>query len=73
MWVGNKEVEKGRNASFDARLYALVPLSSLNCTIATIFRTGWLSLVPQGTALKIFRDYKLFGQLSPGTLLGRSK
>jgi len=45
----------------------------LNCTIATIFRTGWLSLVPQGTALKIFRDYKLFGQLSPGTLLGRSK
>src|SRR5262249_38849753 len=55
------------------RDYALVPLRSLNCTIATIFRTGWLSLVPQGTALKIFRDYKLFGQLSPGTLLGRSK
>ena len=43
-----------------------------------VMSATWLShlehpLVPQGTALKIFRDYKLFGQLSPGTLLGRSK
>ena len=71
VWVDNK-VEKVATRRL-TRDYVLVLPSSLTCTIATIFGTGWLSLVPQFTALKISWDCKPFGQLSPWTPLGRSK
>ena len=60
VWVGNKGVDDIASRPL-TRDYALVPPSSLNCTIATNFGTGWLSVVPEVTALKIPRDYKLFG------------
>jgi len=72
VWVGNKEVDNVASRPL-TRDYALVLPRSLPCTIATTVGTGWLWLVPQVTALKVFWDYKLFGQLSPWTLLGRSK
>jgi hypothetical protein len=42
VWVINKEVDNIASRPL-TRGHALVPLSSLNCTIATIFGTGWLS------------------------------
>jgi hypothetical protein len=72
VWVGNEEVDNIATRPL-TRDCARVPSSSLTYTIATTFGTGWLWVVPKVTALKIFRDYNLFGQLSPWTLLGRSK
>jgi hypothetical protein len=47
-------------ASFDARLCARTA-EFFELHNRDKLRTGWLSVVPEVTALKISRDYKLFG------------